>query len=254
MNRAAGTTTRERSPNALAATHGLKRVKLLEGLPAEALETIAGRCRWRRYSAGQQIISRESPDSDVYFVVSGRVRVTAFSAAGRQVTYGDMEGGDCFGDFSAIDGLTRSADVLALEETLVAAVAPADFRRLLHEQPLVCERMLLRLVRSVRELTERVFAFSTLGVQNRVHAEILRLARQAGVENNAARIDPAPKHGDIAGRISTYREQVTREVSRMVKQSLLVRDGRALVVPDVGKLEHLVAEMRCGTQGNMEGT
>jgi CRP/FNR family transcriptional regulator, cyclic AMP receptor protein len=254
MTRAAGTATRERSLSALAATHGLRRVKLLEGLPAAALESIAGRCRWRRYSAGQQIISRESPDSDVFFVVSGRVRVTAFSAAGRQVTYGDMEGGDCFGDFAAIDGLSRSADVLALEETLVAAVAPADFRRLLHEQPLVCERMLLRLVQSVRELTDRVFAFSTLGVQNRVHAEILRLARRAGIEDNAARIDPAPKHGDIAGRISTYREQVTRELSRMVKQSLVVRDGRALVIPNVERLERLVAEVHCGAQGDAEGS
>jgi CRP-like cAMP-binding protein len=223
---------------------GLKSVKLFEGLSPAALEELAARCRWRRYSAGQRIISRDAPDHDVYFVTAGKVQVTAFSAAGRQVTYGEIRAGDSFGDFAAIDGRTRSADVLALEETLVASMDRATFRRLLHEHPAACDRMLHRLVSCVRELTERVFEFSTLGVQNRLHAELLRLARLAEVTGNTARIDPAPRHGDIAGHISTYREQVTRELSAMAKQGLVQRDGHALVIPDIARLEKLVAEVR----------
>ena len=241
--------TATRGPDGLrsgtvASVVGLKSIRLLEGLPLPALENIASLCRWRRYAPGQRIISRDAPDNDVYFIVGGQVQVTAFSASGRQVTYRDMRAGDWFGDFSAIDGLCRSADVVAMEDTLVASMPPASFRRLLQEHPKVCERMLLRLVACVRDLTDRVFDFSTLGVQNRVHAELLRLARLAGVEGNTARIDPAPKHTDIAGQISTYREQVTRELSAMVKQGLVQRDGRALVVPDVARLERLVAEVR----------
>ena len=222
---------------------GLRNVKLLEGVPLPALEELARQCRWRRVRAGQRVISREASDNDVYLIVSGQVRITAFSAAGRQVTYGDMRAGQWFGDFAAIDGLSRSADVVAVEDTLVAALSPAQFRRLLREHPAVCDRMLLRLVNSVRELTERVFEFSTLGVQNRVHAEVLRLARQAGVEGNRARIDPAPKHTDIASHISTYREQVTRELSAMVKQGLIQRAGTALVIPNVERLEKIVSEV-----------
>jgi CRP-like cAMP-binding protein len=223
---------------------GLKSITLFDGLPIAVLEELAARCRWRRYSAGQRIISRDAPDHDVYFVTSGKVQVTAFSGSGKQVTYGEIRAGEWFGDFAAIDGLTRSADVVSLDETLVAAMDPAAFRRLLHEHPDACDRMLLRLVSRVRTLTDRIFDFSTLGVQNRVHAELLRLARLAGVAGNAARIDPAPKHAEIAGWISTYREQVTRELSAMVKQGLVQRDGRALVIPDVTRLEKLVTEVR----------
>lgn len=223
---------------------GLSSVRLLAGVPRPALEELARRCRWRRVTAGQRVISREAPDNDVYLIVSGRVRVTAFSAAGREVAFGDMRAGECFGDFAAIDGLSRSADVVALEDTLVAAMSPAVFRSLLREHAEVCDHMLRRLVNSVRELTERVFEFSTLGVQNRVHAEVLRLAREAGVQGNRARIDPAPKHADIASQISTYREQVTRELSAMAKHGLMQRAGRALVIPDVERLERIVREVR----------
>jgi CRP/FNR family cyclic AMP-dependent transcriptional regulator len=226
---------------------GLQRVKLLQGLPVPALEALARQCRWRRYVADERIISREAPDTDVYLIIAGRVRVTCFSAAGRQVTFGEMNAGELFGDFAAIDGLSRSADIVALEDTLVASMTPATFRRMLHEHADVCDRVLRRLVACVRELTERVYDFSTLGVQNRVHAEILRLARLAGVKDNSARIDPAPKHAEIAGQISTYREQVTRELSAMAKQGLVVRSGGALAIPDIARLERIVAEVRRAT-------
>jgi len=233
-----------RSPAVEPSALGLKSVRLVDGVPASALEELARQCRWRRFEPGQRVISRDAPDQDVYLIVSGLVRVTAFSAAGRQVTYRDIAAGDWFGDFAAIDGLSRSADIVALQDTLLASMNPAVFQRLLHEHPIVSDRLLRRLVSLVRELTERIFDFSTLGVQNRVHAEVLRLARQAGVRGNVACIDPAPKHSELANQVSTYREQVTRELSAMKKQGLVQRTGHALVVPDVARLERIVAEVR----------
>ncbi len=223
---------------------GLQRIKLLEGLPIPALERLASQCRWRRFMPDQRIISRDAPDSDVYLITSGKVRVTAFSAAGRQVSFREIPQGEVFGDFAAIDGLSRSADIVAIEDTLVASMTPAVFLRTVHEHVEVGDRLLLRLVTLIRELTERIYDFSTLGVQNRVHAELLRLARQVGIAGNRACIDPAPKHTDIAAQISTYREQVTRELSGMAKQGLIERRGRALVVTDVARLERIVAEVR----------
>ena len=223
---------------------GLRSVKLLAGVPAPSLEELAQQCRWRRFPSGRRVISREAQDHDVYLIVSGKVRITAFSVAGRQVTFRDIGTGDWFGDLAAIDGRSRSADVDALEDTLLASMTPALFRRLLHEHPSVCDRVLDRLVSLVRDLTDRVFDFSTLGVQNRVHAELLRLAKEAGVQDNVARIEPAPKHSDIAGKVSTYREQVTRELSAMVKQGLVQRCEGALVIPDVSLLERIVSEVR----------
>ncbi len=232
------------TPAAEASILGFRRVRLLEGLPASALEQLVLQCRWRHIAVAQRVISRAARDQDVYLIVSGRVRVTSFSVSGRQVTYRDIPAGDWFGDFAAIDGLSRSADIITLEDTLVATMSPSVFRGLLHTHPMLCDRMLHRLVTSVRELTERVFDLSTLGVQNRVHAELLRLARQAGIEANRARIDPAPKHAEISSQISTYREQVTREISSMVKQGLIQRSGRSLLIPDVARLEKIVADVR----------
>jgi CRP/FNR family cyclic AMP-dependent transcriptional regulator len=226
--------------NRMASSLGLRAVSLLRGLPDSAIEEVSALCTWRRYRKGQQIVARAARDRDVYLVVGGRVRVTAFSTTGRQVTFRDIERGEWFGELAALDGQPRSADVVALEDAVVASVAAVQFRALLHRYPSACDAVLSRLAQSVRELTARVFDLSTLGVQNRLHAEVLRMARAAGVERNTARIAPPPKHADIASQISTYREQVTREISALVRRGLLARSTSALIVRDFAGLEQLV--------------
>ena len=212
---------RDQQPSSL----GLRNVALLAGLPAERLDALARECAWRTCAPEQQIISREADDRDLYLIVSGRVRVTTYSAGGRQVTFRDI-------------------GVVALESTLVASMPAAVVWRLLREEPVVAERMLLRLAHLMRGLSERVIDLSTLGVQNRIHAELLRLAREAGATGNTARSDPAPKHTEIASRVSTYREQVTRELSALVKLGILERGEHVLVIRDVARLERLVEEVR----------
>lgn len=225
-------------------TLGLRNVKLLQGLTAERLESIASRCKWRQVPAGAQIVARNSPDNDVHFIVSGRVRVTTFSAGGRQVTFRDEEAGEMFGDISALDGRPRSADVLALESVLVASMTSEAFHDMIVHEDVVRERVLQRLTTLVRLLSDRVVELSTLGVQNRIHAELLRLARESGATGDRARIEPAPKHADVASRVSTYREQVTRELSSLVRQGLVAKDGSALVLLDVPRLQRMVDEVR----------
>lgn len=222
---------------------GLRSNGLLAGLDTTALEDLAGKLEWRRYLAGQQVISRNAADRGVYLVIAGRVRVAAFSLSGRQVTYREIGAGDHFGELAAIDGGARSADVIALEDSLLAAMSLATFRGLLLQHAGFRECVLLRLAALVREMTNRVFDLSTLGVRNRVHAELLRLGRQAGIEGNTARLEPAPTHSDIANRVSTYREQVTRELSALSAQGVIAREGRCLVLRDVARLETLVADV-----------
>jgi len=223
---------------------GLRNVGLLEGLRPAEFDALAHACLWRSCKAGERIVSREDTGRDVYLVVGGRVRVTIYSAAGKQVTFRDAVAGEHFGEVAALDGLPRSADVVAIENSLLAVLPCELFRRLLAEHPPMAHRIMADLAGLVRLLSDRVLDLSTLSVQDRLHVELLRLAQEAGVQNNEARLDPAPRHMDLASKVSTYREQVSRELSALQKSGLLAKDGQALVVRDVKRLQQLVAALR----------
>ena len=224
----------------------LRRMPLLDGLADDRLAWLAARCTWRTVPAGQHVLSRHADDGGVYFIAAGSVRATMYAASGRQVTFRDVVAGDLFGDLAALDGQPRSVDVMTLADSVVAHLDRAGFLTLLDEEPAVSRRVMLRLVDLVRQLSERVIELSTTSVPQRVHVEVLRLAREAGVAGNESTLDPAPRHADLAAQVSTNREQVTRELSSLTRQGVLRKAGKALVVADVERLARLVDAARAG--------
>jgi CRP-like cAMP-binding protein len=225
------------SPATQPSSLGLRRIDLLQGLSPARLDAISQQCAWRHYEGGQRLVAREDADRDLHFIVAGSVRVTTYSPGGRETSFRDLAEGTSFGELAALDGRPRSADVVALTPGLIASMPPAAFRELLRAEWIVNERVLVRLADLARGLVDRVVELSTLNVQQRVCLELLRLARASG--GSPARIEPAPKHTELANRVSTYREQVTRELTALVKAGVLARDGSALVVRDAAGLQRI---------------
>lgn len=221
---------------------GLRHLDLLQGVSTERLDAISRQCTWRPCETGQRLVAREDPDRDLHFIVAGKVRVTTYSTSGRETSFRELAAGMSFGELAALDGRPRSADVVALTPGLIASMPPAAFRELLREEWIVNERVLVRLADLARGLVDRVLELSTLNVQQRVCMELLRLARAGGTAGNTARIVPAPNHTELAHRVSTYREQVTRELSALAKAGVLAREGGALVVRDIERLRRMAEE------------
>lgn len=218
-------------------------ISIFAGLTPEALEANQQRCAWRRYEEGEPIVGYLDSSDDVFFVASGEVAVTIYSVAGQAVSFRTLGAGDIFGEYAAIDGGPRSASVEARTSCLIASMSAKEFRKLLRAEPAVAEAVLKDLVRNVRSLTKRVYEFSTLAVNNRIHAELLRLASLAPREGKGARLAPAPTHAEIASRISTHREAVTRELNRLARIGIIERKNGTLVVRDLDRLAAMLQEM-----------
>jgi CRP-like cAMP-binding protein len=218
-------------------------IALLGQLPPAQLEPLAKACRWRRYDAGQQIVGHQDESTDVFFVVAGTVRVVIYSPAGKEVSFGNLDAGSTFGEIAAIDSGPRSATIAAVTESLVASMPAEAFRDVLRRHPEVSSKVLEQLANLVRNLSHRVFEFSVLAVKNRIHAELLRLARRGEVDGNRAVISPAPTHSDIASRVSTHREAVTRELNQLSRDGLIARSDGTLVIPDISRLAQMVEEV-----------
>lgn len=222
-------------------------IGLLRPLSPTERAALARQCRWRRFAVDEQIIDHLSETRDVVFIVEGRVRVLSHSVSGREVSFDDIDAGGFFGEMAAIDGLPRSASVVAVEDgTLVAYLAPKPFQQLVAGHPDLAIAVMKRLCRLVRLSTDRIMELSTLGANNRVHAELLRLAKRGRRDGTAAIIAPIPVHADIASRVSTTRETVARVLSDLARAGLVERRPDALVVADLKRLEGLVEDAAGG--------
>ncbi|PPR58179.1 MAG: CRP-like cAMP-activated global transcriptional regulator [Alphaproteobacteria bacterium MarineAlpha3_Bin6] len=226
-----------------AKNESLAGIRLFDGLSESALEDLSKRCRWHKYQPNEQVIDRFSDSRDLYLIVKGRVRVVNYSVTGREVTFDEREEGEYFGELAALDGEPRSANVIALNELNVACLSQEAFNRLLLEHPQVTLKILHGLAKIVRASNKRIMDLSTVGANNRVHAEILRLALPGVRTDNTAIVSPFPIHGDIASRVSTTRETVNRVFSDLSRRGIVKRSKSNLVILDLIRLRKMIEDV-----------
>ena len=221
----------------------LTSIEIFRDLDRKRLAAIAKRCRHDTYRRQQTIVSYGDTSGDVYFIKTGRVGVTMFSEAGKEISFRQLKAGDLFGDLAAIDQKPRSASVVSLSNVELIRLSDTDFLKILDEMSDVSLRVMQRLSFLVRALSLRVFEFGTFGVRNRIQAELLRLAKASGQHTEVINIYPAPTHADIASQVATHREAVTREFSFLANEGILEKRGRNLIIRDIARLEQLVNEV-----------
>lgn len=233
-----------KTQNIVVTAQSLAALDAFASLPEAAREKIARLCHGRRYVTNTPIIPQRDNGHAVYFIISGMVKITYYAARGRQVSFRDTGPGEMFGELSALDGDQRSAEVIARGPTFIVALSASNFLAVLHEFPSVSNYVLRRLAKLVRLLSDRVVEMSTLGVNNRIHAELLRLARTVDAYSSCVIIERMPTRDEFAARISTHREAVSREIGVLVKAGLVKKIAkRGLEILDVPRLERMVREV-----------
>ena len=215
----------------------LRIISLFEDLPAADLARVASLCVIRKYEKHAQIMGEHDRTTEVFFVLAGSLRISSYTEAGREVIFTDISQCDMCGEFSALDHLPRSATAVALTDCTLARMPAARFYELLRLHNEIAIRMLELLVAKIRKMSERVFEVSALAVRERVKRELLRLAAEGAQFPDGVVIRPAPTHYEIAARIGSHREAVTREFNRLEAANVIEVRRRQIRIVDMERLK-----------------
>jgi CRP/FNR family transcriptional regulator, cyclic AMP receptor protein len=200
--------------------------------------------RYRRFSAQELILERDSASTDLCVIIQGRARVVNYSLAGREISFADLSAGDYFGELSTIDSQPRCTGVVALEDSLILTLPRRMVLAVLADYPQAALKMMQRLAKNLRSANERIMDLSTLAAHDRVHAELLRQAQCHKTIANTAVIEPIPVHSDIASRVSTTRETVARVLNDLARRGVVERTRNALVIRNFRQLQTMVQDVR----------
>jgi len=218
----------------------LKSIAYFKSLDPAAFAEIVKHCAIREYGSQELIMGHTDLTFDVLFLLEGKARVSIYSPDGQRVGFRDIAAGTIVGELSALDSQPRSASVECVERCVAAVMRQPHFHAAIANNPQFTMAVLRHLTGQVRVLTTRIFEYSTMAVRQRLRAELLRLAEVATRDRDKAVLSPAPKHAEIASRISTHREAVTREFAWLEGQGYVVKEGRALMIPSLTRLRELV--------------
>lgn len=217
------------------------RQDLLEQLGESGRAHLASLGKRTRARKGQIIISHRSEGRDVYFILSGTFKVLLYSRTGKEVWLRSIGAGDCFGELSILSGRPRNANVVAESNGDLIALSEAAFRELLRSNEKAAFWFLQRMAIRIGDLSDRVFEISALDVRNRLYCELLRLALEGERAGDVFTIAPAPSHQEIAARIGSQREAVTREMRDLNARGLIASSRKSLRILNLASLSQLVS-------------
>jgi CRP-like cAMP-binding protein len=191
----------------------------------------------RTLAAGSTVFHEGDPGAFVYAVVSGEVKLTVATSAGRDVLVGVKRAGDAFGELAALDGRARSATATAVRPTVLAAVDAAAFLGLLERRPTAAIEALRQLSAYLRAANQRVSANAGEDTVARCARQLLDLAdRHAEHHRPGADVELAISQDDLAAWIGTTRESAARALAKFRAAGCLRTSRGRITITDRSSL------------------
>jgi CRP-like cAMP-binding protein len=219
----------------------IERNRLFRGLPQATIERIAALATRKMYADGAVVFMRGDAGDSLCGVVSGRVRISASRAGGREVFLNIMGPGDAFGEIALLDGKPRTATATTLARTELIIVRRDRFAELLAGEPTLAMHLIQLLCERVRWTAQLMEDSALLGVPARIAKRLLSLARLHGAEPvNGTKL--AISQEELAQFLGVSRQVVNQHLQAW-KQEGWIASGRGnITLADLSSIEKLASD------------
>jgi len=213
----------------------LSRLAFFRPFPGSVLAPLAAVARWRGFDAGQVVLQAGDPARDVFFIASGEVRISIGSSGGHEIILTDLGPDHSFGEISVVDGGPRSAGVVALTRCRICMIAAEPFMAFALSTPEASRHVMRLLAGLVRDKDARLLELTVLPVRPRLICLLLRMARPH--DAGGLVVSPPRPHHELAARVGTGREVVSRTLSALQRDGLVTPERGGLLLPEPKKLK-----------------
>jgi CRP-like cAMP-binding protein len=213
---------------------------LLSGLPEHLSASLFSNTAPVRLKADEVLFLAGDAGDGCYRVADGLLKVTMMSRAGTERILAFLGSGAIVGELSLIDGLPRSASVVAVRAAQLSFLSRAAFEEFANKHPEVYKSLLTLIATRLRETDATVAAGSFLPLRGRVACTLLELAQEFGQDVGAGRIVIRQKIGqsDLAAMAGIARENVSRILNDWKRRKLVSRLSGYYCLENKALLQH----------------
>jgi CRP-like cAMP-binding protein len=207
------------------------KVALFEGLSPADRASLSRAATLRSYRRGERIVTQGQPGDSFFVIVKGRVAVSILSPEGREIVLSTLLTGDHFGEMALLDEAPRSATVTAAERSELAVLTREAFFDLLKGNFVLIRALLATYSRRLRHANATIEGLASLDVKGRLARYFRDLAEERGRRAGGGWIVVVrPSQREIADTIGSSRETVSRTMSQLARENLIVPKGKAIYV------------------------
>jgi CRP/FNR family transcriptional regulator len=218
----------------------LQSTQLFGGLASEALVDIAKRAIELHIKKGEILFLSGEPARGLFVLVSGKIRTFQQNEDGRELVLQVDADGSVLGDVPVFDDGPYPASAIAEIESEVLLIERSDVRKLCVQYPLLALAALKLMAEKVRRHANLVEAVSLHEVGQRLALFLLAEAQSSEGIHNAFPLRLS--NHEIASRIGSVRDVVSRALGRLKHMGLISVDDRDVTILDLAGLEQYASK------------
>ena len=193
----------------------------------QLLQAMADRGGVKTFPANAVLVNEEDDSDSIFILLKGKVKVYGAGANGREVVYTTLGPGEYFGEMT-LDGGPRSASVMTMEPVTCVVVTGANVRDFLGTHPDFALHLVRKLIALVRRSTDTVKRLALDDVYTRISKLLLELA--VPDEGGRLAVNERLTQQDIADRVGSSREMVSRIFKQLTIGGYVATEGRRIVL------------------------
>ena len=218
----------------------LKYVPIFSELDENTLEQISKLGIRKNFTRDSVVLFEHETGSALFVLVSGKVKVSRVSDDGKEVILTILGESDFFGEMAILDGLARSANVTAMEDSELFIIQRSEFLELLQSHPEIAIALLQELTQRLRAADMKIKSLSLKDAEGKVATVILQLADDIGkIKHGTVEIEKLPFQHDLANMAGTLRETISRTLHSFAKKGMVEFDGSKLKILDYEKFKEM---------------
>jgi CRP/FNR family transcriptional regulator, cyclic AMP receptor protein len=216
----------------------LKQVPLFRSLRAEDSQHIAALLQKQTLRKGDVLFRNGEEGHSLYMITAGKIKIVRQSRDGDEMILAVLSTGDFCGEMALLDGLPRSADAIAVEETHLYGLNRKDFLSYVMNNETAVRAILSALSKRLRKADDFLEDIFFLNIAARLAKKLIELAGSNGFregENGPIKLSFTQK--DLAGMIGATRESVNKELRSLREKNLIALSGKAILIQDMEGLQ-----------------
>ncbi len=205
---------------------------LFAGASEEGFLELASIARCHVYPKNNVLFYQGDVARSVYLVIDGQVRVSLTNEDGKEVSLNVIGPGRLVGLCSMLDRGTQPATVSTACESHLAQFGRRDLREWYEREELAEKALIVELSRNLRHAYQKIGEHALMSVKARLFSALLEIAESDG-ELQAEGQDLVfvrPTHQELADRIGSSREVVSRVLKQLLDSEMLRAEGRVIRV------------------------
>ena len=210
---------------------------LFAGADARSIRTLADGSYVKRIPAGAPLFFKGDDEDGLHVVLSGLVRIWLADTEGRELTLTLREPGEPFGEIALLDGLPRSANASALEDSECLVTPRRALDTVLQHDIGLARHLIQLLCELLRRDTDTLGGFAFVSLDRRLARKLHDLAlSHATLNGDGAVFLRKFSQTDLAQMLGVTREAVNKRLAAMAQDRVVTQENGLFVIPDLAAL------------------